>query len=650
MCSRDAAAAISHSSGGISLRMQPFGRQSVMVYALLIAAGLTSAAFVHRIRDMSREIAQTGPQDDRAAGVTAPGFVDVATQSGLNFQMSFLPNEQGADFKINLYDHGSGVAVADYDGDGFEDVLFLNQLGANALYRNRGDGTFVETTKLAGVALEDRICVAASFADYDNDGDQDLFVTSTRGGNVLFRNEGDGSFLDVTKAAGVEFVGHSQSPLFFDFDGDGWLDLFVANTAGWTTDEFDARTKHFVGKPDMSLSVLSERESNLLYRNKGDGTFFECGKAQGIEGLGWSNDACLIDFDEDGKQDLLITNMFGPSQLYRRIGPEGFTNVTKDVLGKTPFGGMGAKAFDYDNDGHLDIFLVDMHSDMWVGVDFEHNTESFAKQSEKKKLGAELWANVADLPPDDPWRQEKIREFAESRRINLDEVVFGNVLFRNLGGGKFEEVSDLAGMETFWPWGVAAGDFDNDGFEDAFIASGMGFPFYYWPNQLMMNQGNGRFVDRANSEGIEPPVAGIEFGEAMKGVRSVRSSRCAAVADFNGDGRLDLVTNNFNHGPYYFRNQFPQQAYLALELKGTRSNRDAIGAIVHLYAGEQVMTRQVTSGGGYISQSSKRIHFGLGKRTAVDRVEILWPSGLRSQLAAPELNRMHPVREPAPEE
>src|SRR5229473_908552 len=139
-----------------------------------------------------------------------PGFRDMAQEAGLTFRMAFLPKEQGEKFKINLYDHGCGVAVGDFDGDGFDDIYFVNQLGANALYRNKGDGTFEDVTARAGVGLGDRICVSATFADFDNDGHQDLFVTSTRGGNVLFRNQGDGTFKDVTKEAGLAYVGHSQ--------------------------------------------------------------------------------------------------------------------------------------------------------------------------------------------------------------------------------------------------------------------------------------------------------------------------------------------------------------------------------------------------------------------------------------------------------
>src|SRR5262245_61043222 len=165
--------------------------------------------------------------------------------------MHFLPNEQGETFKINLYDHGCGLAVADFDGDGFDDLYFTNQLGSNALYRNKGDGTFEDVTAAAGVGLADRVCVSATFAGYDDDGQPDLYVTSTRGGNKLFHNLGGGKFADVTEAAGVGHVGHSQSALFFDFDNDGWLDLFVTNTARWTTDVFDKSARYYIGMGDF---------------------------------------------------------------------------------------------------------------------------------------------------------------------------------------------------------------------------------------------------------------------------------------------------------------------------------------------------------------------------------------------------------------
>ena len=200
-------------------------------------------------------------------------------------------------------------------------------------------------------------------------------------------------------------------------------------------------------------------------------------------------------------------------------------------------------------------------------------------------------------------------------------------------------------METFWPWGVAVGDSDNDGDIDALIPSGMGYPFFYWPSALMMNQGDGSFADLADTEGIEPPAGGQYLPETIGGQQAPRSARCAATADFDGDGRLDLIVNNFNDHPSYLQNQFPHAHYIAFRLRGTRSNRDAAGAVVALYAGDKVMLRHAQSTGGYLAQSSKTLHFGLGDSGAVDRVEIRWPGGAKQTLTAPEVDRLHEVTE-----
>jgi hypothetical protein len=334
--------------------------------------------------------------------------------------------------------------------------------------------------------------------------------------------------------------------------------------------------------------------------------------------------------------------MFGRCQLYRNNGNSTFTDVTLEVLGRTSYGATGAKVFDFDNDGRLDLYVVDMHSDMWMGLDWAHRSLEMARKSQKKKFP---YIN-GPMALNDPSLIASEKEFARRIDFRHEEVLFGNALYRNEGGGKFTEMSDRANLETFWPWGIATGDFDNDGFEDVFLPSGMGYPFYYWPNALMMNQGNGTFRDQAAELGIEPPPRGEYFPDRIDGLRAARSSRCAATADFDGDGRLEIVTNNFNDQPYFFKNQFPQKNYIAFRLQGTTSNRDAIGAVVRLYRGTKVLTRQVQGAGGYLSQSSRVLHFGLGDRAEVDRVEITWPRGLRQRLDKVRVNAVNHVVEP----
>jgi hypothetical protein len=503
----------------------------------------------------------------------------------------------------------------------------------------------VEKTAEAGVVLGDRVCNGATFADYDNDGDQDLFVTSTRGGNTLFRNRGNGQFDVVTEETGVSHVGHSQTAAFFDYDNDGWLDLYVVNTAEWTTSDFVEAGHYFSGKGEvdgLAAVIDSPRENNLLYHNNHDGTFTDVTDIAQLKGRGWSSDVAVLDYDEDGWLDVFVTSMFGPDQLYRNLGNGSFADVTRDVLGRTSFGAIGSKVFDYDGDGRLDILVVDMHSDMWMGLDYNHISLAVARQSATKRFD-DFYGPETKNRPELMQLEQDLEGILDFRH---DDVVFGNVLFRNRGDGRFEDRTLQANLETFWPWGVATGDVDNDGDEDVFVAAGMGYPFYYWPNSLMLNQGNGTFVDMADSAGIEPPVEGIYLEQKIQDRFAVRSSRCAATADFDGDGRLDIVTNNFNHRPYYFRNSLPPQNYLAFRLAGTRSNRDAIGARITLTVGERRMVRLLPTAGGYLSQSSKVVHFGLGDVPQVDQAEIVWPSGRRQVIPNPGLNERHDVTEP----
>jgi hypothetical protein len=328
--------------------------------------------------------------------------------------------------------------------------------------------------------------------------------------------------------------------------------------------------------------------------------------------------------------------------LYHNNGDGTFTDVTLNVLGRTPWGGLGAKVFDFNNDGRLDLYVVDMHSDMWMGPDFKHTSLELARKYEKTKFRY----YSGPFAEEKPFLIQEEQELGRQIGFRHEEVLFGNACFRNEGGGKFTEVSDRAGLETFWPWGIAVGDFDNDGYEDVFVPSGMGYPFYYWPNYLLMNQGDGTFHDRAAELGIEPPPRGINLPGRIKRQPAARSSRCAVTGDFDGDGRLEIVTNNFNDQPYYFKNQFPPRNYVAFRLQGTRSNRDAVGAVVRLYQGGKVLTRQVQGGGGYLAQSSRTVHFGLGDEARVERVEVTWPSGLRQTLDSVAVNTVHLLVEP----
>ncbi len=601
--------------------------------SILALAGVAIAVAMIVVR--SRAPVEAPPGEILA---TEPGFVDVTQESGVRFRMQFLPNEQGERFKINVYDHGTGIAVGDYNGDGLDDLYFLNQLGKNALYRNAGGGKFVDATEEAGkLGLGDRVSVGGTFSDYDNDGDQDLYVTSIRGGNVLFQNQGNGTFEDVTADAGLTCIAHSQTAAFFDADDDADLDLLLTNTAAWTTDEFDEIDSYYIGLGNFDQLARCPVEYNVFYRNNGDGTFADATEAAGLKGRGWGGDIAVADFDQDGDRDVYVTSMFFPDQLYLNDGRGKFADATKDALGKTSWGSIGAKTLDYNNDGLLDLLVVDMHSDMWLFGPLGRDQVVESRKFDK------VFGPVADQG-EQGRRQEA--DLVELLHLNYEDVHFGNTLFKNLGGGKFEEVSAAANVETFWPWGVAVGDFDNDGDQDAFIPSGMGYPYFYWPSRLLMNGGEGAFVERSAELGVEPPLRGRENEEKIGGKATPRSSRCAVTLDIDGDGGLDLVVGNFNDAPYVYKNAFPKRHYVAFKLTGHRSNRDAIGAVVKLHVGQRVMVRQVEAAGGYLSHSSKTLHFGLGEATAIERCEILWPSGERQTLANPAIDKLHEIAEP----
>jgi hypothetical protein len=278
---------------------------------------------------------------------------------------------------------------------------------------------------------------------------------------------------------------------------------------------------------------------------------------------------------------------------------------------------MGALFFDATNDGYLDLYVVDMHSDMWTHSD-PAGVDQGAKYDTPRGKNAQ--GGRAITRPD---------------QTRAQWVLFGNTFFVNRRNGTFEEHSGPASLENFWPWGVVAGDFDNDGCQDIFVPAGMGYPYVYWPNLLLINNGKGAFANFAEKSGIEPPRRGkyIE-GLKIKGQPFARSSRSAAAADFDQDGDLDLVVNNFNHEPYLFRNDSPKNHYLQVRIEPRRGNRDGYGTKVKLVAGGTVQYREACSSGGYLTQSSPILHFGLAKVAAIERIEVTWPGAKRPQMVS----------------
>ena len=575
-------------------------------------------------------------------------FVDRLPQSGIDF-VSRGVADTGRAFNTNHYDHATGIASADVDGDGLYDLYFVNQVGGNELWRNLGSGRFENITGRAGVGLDDRVCVSASFADIDNDGDPDLFVTSTRHGNALFVNDGGGRFHDATAAAGLEYSGHSSAAEFFDYDRDGRLDLFVANVGRFTTDDV-GHTEHpelgalpyYKGKSSPFAGHLfpSWTEPSILYRNEGDGRFRDVTERVGLIDEGWTGDATPLDANADGWIDLYLMNMQGNDEYYENIEGQRFERRSDLMFPRPVWGGMGVKSFDYNNDGRMDLFATNMHADMW-----ESDLNDVLGDQEKRKT-------PAGTMPD---------SYLQSRRPGRE--ILGNALYENTGDA-FQDVSDDVNAENYWPWGPSAGDLNADGFQDLFIASCMNFPYRYHVNSLLLND-EGTFRDAEFILGVEPrrdgrtahpwfelECRGTDDDHPMCRGRTGRvvvwgalGSRSAVIFDLDNDGDLDIVTTDFNSPPMVLVSDLSDRRsglrYLQIQLRGTRSNRDGLGATVQVTAGARVYTQVHDGQSGYLSQSSLPLYFGLNDAATVDRIAIQWPAGSEQVLEGPIETNQH---------
>jgi len=554
--------------------------------ALLIAAG---TATVGRALAASTE----------AAGALGFSFREVAREAGLDAVTVF----GGKDVNRYLLETtGCGAAFLDYDGDGWLDVFLVNgttlegfpkgQEPINHLYRNRGDGTFEDVTRKAGLAQSgwgQGVCAG----DYDNDGNVDLFVTYY-GQNHLYRNRGDGTFEDVTAKAGLlsKRLRWNTGCAFLDYDRDGKLDLLVANyidldlATAPTPDSGLCRYKGVkvaCGPPGLPGG------KNALYRNKGDGTFEDVSDKAGITrnsgtyGLGVST----LDFDDDGWVDAYVANDSNPSALYRNNHDGTFTDVAVPAGcaysqdGK-PQAGMGVAVGDYDRNGTMDVFKTNFAGDT-----------------------ATLYANTG-------------QGFCEDRTF-----------------------ASGIGLNTRWlGWGTAFVDFGKDGWLDLFLVNGHVYPEVvqlkteagYRQRKIVYHNAAGRFEDV--SERLGPPVT------------DPRAGRGAAFGDYDNDGDVDVVINNVNDRPDLYRTESdPSRHWLLVKLVGTQSNRSAIGARVRCTAGGVTQVQEVRGGGSYMSQNDLRVHFGLAGAAAVDRLQVRWPNGREEEWMGIAADRILTVTE-----
>jgi hypothetical protein len=607
------------------------------------------------VRDTRPEWLLDRAREQRVLALGSPAiqdfhFTDRLAASGISFVMRVV-DDAGKAYKPMHYDHGTGVCAADVDADGLPDLYFVTQLGTNELWMNLGGGTFWNETSSAGLSMPDAIAVGCSFADVDNDGLPDLFVTTVRHGNRLFRNQGGGKFQDITAQAGVGYVGHSSGGVFFDYDGDGLLDLFVANVGIYTTSA-KGPGDYFIGMPDAfhGHTHPERTEASILYRNLGGGRFEDVTQKTGLVDESWSGDAVVMDANRDGRPDLFVLDMQGENHLWLNDDGAHFHDATSSYFAKTSWGAMGAKVFDADGDGHLDLLVTDMHSDMFNEVQAgDWITE--ALKSDPSRI------------PDDMFPAGRTR------------LLFGNALYKRTTStdtSHFEDISERFAAETYWPWGPSVDDVNADGWDDAFITAGMNFPFRYGINSMLLNESGKRFAHAEFTLELEPRVngemqewmrldcAGADRGnktcevcskpnaEAVgcrgdaKGTLTMlapRGSRSSLIADLDGDGDLDIVTNDFNGAPRILISDLTARHtihFLKVRLKGSRSNRGGVGAVVApVLPNHRRIVKVMDGKSGYLSQSALPLYFGLGNADHVDAIEVQWPSGHHQVVAGP---------------
>lgn len=508
-----------------------------------------------------------------------PQYVDVAAAAGLAFE-----HRNGAKGHKELPETmGSGVAFFDSDDDGWLDLYWVNMAAPAALYRNQGRGRFVERTQAAGVEHSGR-GMGVVAADYDNDGDTDLYITCY-GANILYRNLGDGRFADATASAAVGDEGFGAGAAFADWDLDGDLDLYVANYVDFRADPQRACFRQDSVRVYCAPWTYAP-QADAFYRNDGD-RFAEVGAEMGFAaGRARELGAAFVDWDDDGDLDLFAAGDGTPNLLYRNEGGHFaevglLAGVSHNRRGQSE-AGMGVAAGDYDNDGAFDFLVTNFYLET-------------------------------------------------------------NTLYRNEGAGFFRDRTTDAKLGklslAYLSWGAAFFDWDLDGDEDLFVANGhiddnvalFAETTYAQPNQLFRNDGAAGFAEVSTAVG---------FG-------AVQSSRGVALGDCDNDGDLDIAVSHINARSSLLRNDLGgEHQYLAVRPIGVESNRDGVGARVRVRTGSRVQVREVRRGGSYLSSHDPRLFFGLDTSAQADEVEIRWPSGRVQRLAGVLAGQVLTVEEP----
>ena len=553
-----------------------------------------------------------------SASASEPLFEEVAQKAGFSRpHRAFLPNA-ARNVPIPGEHMPPGAAVLDFDGDGREDI-FVPGGDGNRLYRNRGDGTYEDVAARAGVAGQEGEAVGALAFDYDNDGWTDLYVTYLFRPNLLYRNRSDGTYEEVGRKAGVALNDYCTSAAALDYDRDGRPDLYVL----------------VYGHPDRGPNIQANNAPpNHLFRNNGDGTFADVSKASRTDDTGWGLAVESADLDGDGWPDLYIANDFGNNTYLHNNGDGTFRNIGSKTGVLDPGFGMGVAVDDFDGDGRLDFYV----SNYSFPYNWFLRDPRFPMPEFPYSLGRPL-----------VWRRLKL-------------LSRGSSLFRPArdGSGRFERVSDEAGVsDTSWSWGCVFLDADMDGRPDLFVVNGM--VTGKSPKEHEVDFWN---LMSAEYKKFEKGIAVGEFGEdslwghtpkrfyknldgrrfaeiaAITGLESDANQRGLVVTDANGDGVPDLFATGFLQRPSLWINRNPGNGKaLVVSLRGDprsagprRSTREALGAKVTVEAGGISRTQVVSAGSSFLSSGSKLLFFGLGDAGRADRVIVAWPSGKTAEL------------------
>ncbi|HEX4438999.1 MAG TPA: CRTAC1 family protein [Thermoanaerobaculia bacterium] len=546
-----------------------------------------------------------------SATAGAPLYDDVSEKAGLTRKhVAFLPNA-AKNVPIPGEHMPPGAAVLDFDGDGRQDI-FVPGGDGNRLYRNKGDGTFEDVAKQAGVAGQEGEAVGAVAFDYDNDGRTDLYVTYLFRPNLLYRNKGDGTFEEVGAKAGVALNEYCTSAVALDYDRDGLPDLYVL----------------VYGHPNEGPTMSADNAPpNRLYRNNGNGTFTDVTEKTRTGDTGWGLAVQSADLDGDGWPDIYIANDFGNHTYLHNKGDGTFESIAKKAGVLDPGFGMGVSVDDVDGDGRPDFYVSNYSFPLnWFLTDPRYPMPPFPYS-----LGRPL-----------VWRR-------------LQALSRGSSLFRNLGGNRFERISDEADVwDTSWSWGCVFVDADLDGRADLFVVNGMvtgkseterEIDFWNLMSVKFEEFQKGKAIAEFGDDSLwgRPPKRlyrnrdGRHFDEiaAVTGLESTRNQRGLVVLDANGDGAPDLFAAGFLQPPQLWIHRNPSHAKtLVVFLRGDpagpgphRSTRDALGAAVTVTANGVSRTQFVSAGYSFLSSGPRELYFGLGDAAAADRVTVRWPSG-----------------------